>query len=252
VTQPEHPPIEQISDLVAGLLPAAEALALNSHLAACPDCTEERTALLELSDLLAGEGASGIEMPPEVAATLDAAIARASSDRAAQVRSIAPGSHPWRWLAGAAAAVLVVGVGFAGLRALPQGGTDTAASTTGPANRQQHRMTAASGTVGAAESDAVHPPTSSSLELPPAAGGDARLHLTSSADVAAAGRLLSARPALAIAPGTLDCAEPPTGGVASAVSFEGQPAVLSVSPNTHLATVYDCATATRTLLVTGY
>ncbi len=261
MNQPEHPSVEQISDLLAGALPASEAMDANAHLASCEACRDVRRALLDVSTLLADEGAASWVMPPDVATSIDAAIARASAERVAGVRSIdasrsstggsppdssaTGGRQPWKWLMGAAAAVVVVGVGFAGLRALPQQSNDSADSA-GQLQASQPSASFDSGVVGGAESTAgesYSPSDKSPPRIP---------DLSARPAVIAAGRSLARDPADAVSTQEGGCAEPLTGGPTTVVRFEGHPAVLTISRDTRLVTIYDCATATKTLFVTEY
>jgi putative zinc finger protein len=262
VIQPEHPSAERISDLLAGVLPAAEAMDVNAHLASCEACRDERAALLDLTALLADEGAITWEMPSDVAAAIDAAIDRASDERIAGIASLdrAPRTaarQPWRWLAGAAAAVVVVGIGFAGLRALPQQNSDGSSADS------------AAG---------VHTSPPSGAKAPPTSGYDASPHTTHSGnitqDIVGGGiatfpprtspripqtldmpvreRMLESAFSPPIPPNKGGCAQPIAHGPSTLVRFRGHLAVLVVTEAIRVATIYDCATATKTLLVTGY
>ncbi|MDP9319422.1 MAG: hypothetical protein M3O94_10215, partial [Actinomycetota bacterium] len=70
--------------------------------------------------------------------------------------------------------------------------------------------------------------------------------------VPAEARRLAAAPAKAVPPPTAHCAVPITGGPSTVVRFNGNRAVLTITRSTRTVTVYDCATATRSLFVTGY
>jgi hypothetical protein len=233
---------------------------VNAHLASCEVCREQRTALLDLTALLAAEGASPLEMPADVAGSIDAALTRAGAERAAGIPTIAPQPgtasrrsgrrQPLRWLAGAAAAVVVLGVGVAGLRALPSTTSSDAGASTAPDSLQSRDSGQSAGRDGlVAGSGQVKEPAPT---MPESGGAFSPGSLTSAADVAAAGRELSHAPADARRPARSGCAHPLTEGLTTVVQFRGHPAVLTVTPETRLATIYDCATATRTLLVTGY
>jgi hypothetical protein len=245
VTEPQHPSVEEISDLLAGVLPAAEAMDVNAHLAGCAACRAERDALLDVTAWLGEAGAVPVAMPREVSATIDAAIARASTERASR-SGLAP---PWRWLAGAAAAVVVVAGGIAGLRALTEQHSDYNTASTGAADQapqqEQHRPVESAG-----QGQKAMPSASGTAPRQAAIAQSSVLHST--AQVAATARRLAATGDGLIAPTAAGCAAPLTPGLATVVRFEGRPAVLSISLDTRLATVYDCATATKTLVVTGY
>jgi hypothetical protein len=76
----EHPTIEQIADLQEDLLPAAEAAALRAHLAGCEDCQSASEALAQVTDVLAAEGRDVPEIPADVAASIQAALAETRGD----------------------------------------------------------------------------------------------------------------------------------------------------------------------------
>lgn len=256
MTQPEHPPAEQISSLLAGVLPSAEAMEVNAHLASCAACSAERNALLDLTALLADEGALPWEMPSDLAASLDTALARASAERAVGIASIDPahtsaGRQPWKWLAGAAAAVAIVGLGVAGLRALPDHPASHNAGTASNSAAGRHATYAQgqnpdgdSVTAGLPSAGGSSSPGPSSPEVAPA--------ISSTAEVPEIARRLSEDRAKAVSPRAAGCAVPLTGGAATFVRFKGHRAILTIAPDTRLATIYDCATATKTLFVTGY
>jgi putative zinc finger protein len=247
VTEPQHPSVEEISDLLAGVLPAAEAMDVNAHLAGCGVCRAERDALLDVTAWLGEEGAVPVVMPPEVSATIDAAIAQASSERANTERASSPGlARPLRWLAGAAAAVVVVAAGIAGLRALPdQGSASDTAGTAAAGQQEQHRQMDSAG-----KGQKAAPFASGTAPHQAAIAQSFVLHST--AQVAATARRLAANGDGLVAPTAAGCAVPLNPGLVTVVRFQGRPAVLSIGQHTRLATVYDCATATKTLVVTGY
>lgn len=242
MTQSNHPSKERISDLLAGTLPAAEAMQVNAHLTGCAECRDAREALLAVAAVLAEMGASSWAMPVDVVSRVDTALAQASTERAADVRHLdsesvprAGRSRPLTWLLGAAAAVVVATAGVAGIRALPPQGDD-ADSTAAGSEVQDQRYSSS------------HPPSG--------AAGEGRSEgydfstLTADA-VPAAARRLAASPI----PDSLTnhpCARPISGDRSTVVRFAGRPAILSITRDTRTAVVLDCATATRSLFVTGY
>jgi putative zinc finger protein len=250
VTAPVHPAADQISDLVADVLPASEAMSVNAHLAACVECRQVRDDLLDVIALLGDQGSVEVAMPDEVARSLDAALRRAADERAAGVMVLDPvrraaGRQRWRWLAGAAAVAAIVAVGVPGLRSLeaPGGNADDAGSS-------------ADSLRGAVQNGADRPlaPAPS-----PATGfgltGGQVASLRPDQVPAAARHLVSTAPArhqAALPRETGGCAAPIAGRLSAVIRFEGARAVLSVDRATRTATVYDCATATRALLVTGF
>ncbi|GCD98363.1 zf-HC2 domain-containing protein [Embleya hyalina] len=72
----EHIDVEVLSDLVEGLLTAAEAAALDAHLAECAECRDTRDALAEVRELLGGQPPE--PMPADVIARIDDALALAA------------------------------------------------------------------------------------------------------------------------------------------------------------------------------
>lgn len=245
---PVHPSTERISDLLAVVLPAAEAMELNAHLASCAACQQVRDDVIGVVGTLADEGAAPLEMPVDVAASLDAALRRASAERAAGVTMLAPehrphGRQPWKWLAGAAAAVAVVSLGVAGLQALPRSGSDSA--SVAPAGLSPH---------GRAVNRGTHPPEYASPTQVDGGGfaSDDVDSLSPEQVPARARRLATAAPGSTAIPDKLGCAVPITGGPSTVIRFEGKRAVLTVDRDIRVVTVYDCATATQTLFVSGY
>lgn len=125
-----HATPEQLADLHEDLLPDDEKRSVAAHLGTCPDCTEKRNRLAQLSVLM--RTAPSAPMPDSVIARLDSALAEESRRRAAEARPAGkdrdPGSErvvvplqrtgrdrTRRWLAVAgAAAAMVVGVSLVG------------------------------------------------------------------------------------------------------------------------------------------
>ncbi|MFI8457974.1 hypothetical protein [Kitasatospora sp. NPDC085464] len=74
-----HPPVDELADLAEGLIDSPAAVeALHRHLADCAECRETVDALAEVQELL-----GTVETPPmpaDVAARLDAALARAAAE----------------------------------------------------------------------------------------------------------------------------------------------------------------------------
>jgi hypothetical protein len=68
-----HPPVEDISDLVEGLLAPLVADVLRAHLIECAECARTHDALLEIRSLLSAVEQPGI--PEDVAGRIDAALA---------------------------------------------------------------------------------------------------------------------------------------------------------------------------------
>lgn len=259
MTSTPHASADQVADLLEGLLPAGEAMRVNAHLAGCADCRDRRDALLDVTALLAAEGASPEPMPVDLAESLHAAIISAGAGAAepgahsADPLPFPPARRPLSWLAGAAAAAVIAAVGVAGWRALPHDGAATSSSAdgqyranggeAGPASSPGSGPTAASGT----RSDGLLPPSSS---MPPE-----QIPALAPAQVAAAARSVAStgdtsydvRP-LAQA----SCATPPGGATVALVRWRGSIAVLAVDISARTATIFDCRTAHTVLYSTDY
>ncbi|MEJ7628297.1 MAG: zf-HC2 domain-containing protein [Nocardioidaceae bacterium] len=253
MTQSNHQSAERISELLDGGLPAAEALEVNAHLAGCAECREIRESLLAVTTLLADVGASREAMPDDVVARVDAALARVGTERAAGVRRLEPelvrrppARRPLTWLAGAAAAVVIAAVGVAGLKSLPSQDADTAATGGRGADS---RVTDQRGT--SAVPSAVPSGGSAGASGEGEPGHESTLDYLTATDIPAAARRLAAAPKQLL-PTDDRCAAPVVGDRSTVVRFDGRRAVLSIMQDTRTATVLDCATGTRSLLVTGY
>jgi hypothetical protein len=251
-----HLSTEQISDLLAGVPSATEAMAWNAHLASCETCAERRADLLDVMSWLAEESAEPPPMPDDIAARVDDTLARASVERTARgevsaVRQSAV-ARPLKWLAGAAAAVTVISLGVAGLRALPHHANST--DNAGPgADTSQGVKVSLVPSAGAAHGLAGSPGGSTGRGPADGLRDDYSVSAGQVPSLAQSLASTSLRAGLPrYAPTRFGCAEPLTGDSAVVIRFEGHRAVLSLDRSTRLATVYDCATATQTLLVTGY
>jgi hypothetical protein len=256
VSQPEHPSADRIADLLDGSLPAAEAMSVNAHLAGCAECSDVRSALVDVTAVLREEGAAEWTMPTDVAASLDEAIAGAAATRSAggEVHEPRAGRRPvqrWRWLAGAAAAVTVVGIGVAGLHAI-SATNDNDAATTPAAPRAESANGAASagaGKLGPTFRAPAKPHRGISTNRNQQMNGAPRL---TAGKLPAEARRLAADRTRPRPPASDGCADPIGGGISTVISWEGHRAVLDVSPRTRTATVLDCATAVRPLYTTGF
>jgi hypothetical protein len=83
-----HPSPDELADLRADALEAERTAEVSAHVVACPSCSDELAAMAEVEILLAEAGHAPIAMPADVAASLDAALARASLEREAGVPSL--------------------------------------------------------------------------------------------------------------------------------------------------------------------
>ena len=263
VTQPEHPSVEQISDLLAGVLPAAEAMDVNAHLASCEACRDERDRPARPDRPARRRGGD----PPGDAAGrggLDRCRDRSGQRRAGGRcrRSRLEPAQPagggrasrWRWLAGAAAAVVVVGVGFAGLRALPHDSSDDAGASAGHPPQSERRPEQRRGPAGHRRRRVrVRRRTDAGRRRCPRRRCGPRASRSARPRCRQPARRLAVTPADARRPRER-AAAPRRSPVARrrVVRFKGHLAVLTITRDTRLATIYDCATATRTLFVTGY
>jgi hypothetical protein len=119
-----HPSPDELADLRADSLGPDRSAEIAAHVVTCSSCTDELAAMDDVEILLSAAGREPLLMPTEVAASLDAALARASLERAAGVASLDEkrGEHPPAELAaggrsrlsklipalGAAAAVFII------------------------------------------------------------------------------------------------------------------------------------------------
>lgn len=248
MTSPVHPAPEQIADLQEGNLPAHDVIDVTAHVATCTECGALRDALLDVTAFLGEEGATDWQLPPEVAARLDGALSRASSDRADGVRHLgderrSSTRQPLRWLAGAAAAVVIAGAGVTGWQALSNQHTSSTATSGDQENSGPDRPAIGQFAGGAA-------------------GAGVPSGIRTAAGVAREARRLAegTRPPDGTAPLSTtatprsgpQCATPTTGSRSHTVMFRGRFTVLSIDPATRMATIYDCATASRALFTTSY
>ena len=70
-----HPDVDQVAELLAGLLPAPEERRLREHLAGCADCARLAQQLEDVSGVLRAEGQATTPIPQDVAHRLDSALA---------------------------------------------------------------------------------------------------------------------------------------------------------------------------------
>ncbi len=247
MTQPQHASADLLADLLEGNVSAAEAMSVNAHVAGCAECADLRDALLDVSRVLAEEGAAPWQMPADLASSLDAALAAAGAERAGNVVSLGTARsrrrRPLTWLAGAAALVVVAGAGVAGWRAMaPEGGSSSSASAPN------------------ADSASVSPSDGAGNALTPSSrlpniGNSTISNAISSVTAAglpARARQLAAHPSHRVAPAAYQCADPLGDGISTVVLWQGKRAVLDVQPATRTATVLDCKTAVQSLYTTGY
>lgn len=70
-----HPDVDQVAELLAGLLPAPEERRLREHLAGCADCARLAQQLEDVSGVLRAEGQVTTPIPEDVAHRLDSVLA---------------------------------------------------------------------------------------------------------------------------------------------------------------------------------
>jgi hypothetical protein len=131
-----HPSLDELADLREGLLADADSARLRDHVGGCADCAAEVAALAEVSTVLRDAGAEPVAMPDSVAEAIDAALRDAATMPSAQrePRRLEPvESRRLRWLkpafgwaAGVAAAAVIVGGGVIGLGGAGGGSDDNA------------------------------------------------------------------------------------------------------------------------------
>ncbi len=257
MSQPEHPSADRISDLLAGSLPASEAMSVNAHLSGCAACADLRAELLDVTAVLAEEGAADWPIPADVAAGLDTALAAAATERSGRAGATSESAttpdrstgsrRRLQWLAGAAAAVVIAGVGFAGVRAISDNGGSTSSSATpgadqSAAGRERSRQNVTAG--GVSSGARVIPPAGS-------AGVGHIVHSLTKAQVPVRARELADHAPTGKSAKTPGCAVP-TGGPAVVVEWRGRPAVLTLRTSSRTATIVDCTTGQTPLYVTHY
>ncbi len=263
-----HPSIDQIADLDAGLLPAAESSLLTAHLDECASCREVLTGLAEVEALLAHSSQQALPIPADVASAIDAALDRARAEDAAGVVSLAEhrtaseaGSgtdparrRPARLLLGTAAAVAVFAVGGAVVDQLGLLSGSESDSTAAQVADQERGGNAGSGSNGLnPEADSSKGADNQSLQVPRSAAPTLDRN---NAAAYAAGLDAAAVP---VAKPPADCT--PTNDEAfvsggrtteSLVSFEGSRAVLRLDQQHREFTVYACPGPERVLYQSSY
>jgi hypothetical protein len=153
-----------------------------------------------------------------------------------------------RWLAGAAAAVAVAGIGVAGWHAVGDGGGTNSAGTPGSGLERTVNNDYVSGS-GAEPGSS---PPSTIFAGGSAGSADGLIPVVRPARVSAFAQALVERPARRVPPAKFHCATPISGGPSTVVYWHGHPAVLVVNPATQTATILDCATAVHPLYSSGY
>ena len=266
----EHPTVDQIADLDAGLLQAAEAAEVSGHLAECGECQEVLVQLHDVTDLLAAEGRQPLPIPVEVATSLDAALERARIEQEAGVPSLverratsvdagtAPGEEATpvtgrthrraRMLLGAAAAVVVLGVGAAVASNLVSGGeVGQDSSTAGAAQSGGQAQGSASdkqqpGAAAGPTSERAAEPTPtldrSNVDAYARQLADGTVHPVPAAPVCGTSHAFD----------TASRADQPS----SLVEYDGKQALLTVDTQRHRLIVFSCPGPGRVLYTSAY
>lgn len=124
-----HPSIDVLADLCGDVRDDGETRAARAHLASCDSCTETYAVLADLPSQLAAMSAAPI--PMDVALRIEAAIVRASDERAAPAAVAIHGARRRgavaRWVLGTAAVGAAAAVaGFVLVNGVPGGVSTTA------------------------------------------------------------------------------------------------------------------------------
>jgi len=137
-----HPSVDELADLREGLLAQADEARVREHVDGCSACAVELAALDEVAVMLRETGAEPIAMPAAVARAIDDALSQAAATPSARPLPERVAAVPARsrrhwakpafgWLAGAAAAVVVIGGIGVGLDQVGSRSDDTAADSSG-------------------------------------------------------------------------------------------------------------------------
>jgi hypothetical protein len=257
VTEERHLSADLIADLLDGSLAAAEVEPARSHLADCATCSAARDDQVFVATLLSEDAAVGIAMPSDIAIALDAAIVRASLERRDRPTEAAPATPsrwraPWalKWLAGAAATVVVAGIGVAGWQAIDVGGSDSNTASDSAGTPTFGNLSIG----GQAGSEVEHPRKSGAPSPPSFTGGPVNgvVARVTAAEVPQQARKLVANPGSRVTPQSRGCSTPIGGDTATVIQYQGHFAVLSLNLSTRTATVLDCKTAVQQLLSVGF
>jgi hypothetical protein len=251
--RPRHPTVDELADLREGLLAGADEARVRAHVADCDECTAETAALDDVSAMLREVGSQPIAMPASVARAIDDAISDASAVRASSPAPAVIAARPpsrrrrawvkpaFGWLAGAAAAAIIVG----GTGALINGraSNDTAGSAATDAQAESS---------GGSSAQDPRSPQPTAKDAPKHL--DKRNLLDYARAFAATGsrpRVEPERPkpdALDGAGGwARDCAVHGIGGLREPVVWNGELAVLVVRRSDRQALVYACDATPRLL-----
>jgi anti-sigma factor RsiW len=235
-----HPSVDDLADLAEGLLPAERSGEVSGHLASCADCTRVAAALEEVQATLALAASSPEPIPESVSRTIDDALRRASAERAAGVTSLAERrdrpqvplarQRPPRWavIAGAAAAVVVVG--YAGSSLLDNGGgTNSSADQGGSANAVAGGGAAGTGRTPSKAEGSSQPPGKAAEDV-----------VTPKTLAGYATRLVAGRGYIGRSTNCGATVRAPAGASVATVRWKGRRAAVVADPSSHRVKVYNC------------
>jgi anti-sigma factor RsiW len=241
VAELAHPSVDDLADLAEGLLADQRLQAVSAHLATCGDCAAAAAALDEVRVMLADAGSVAEPMPQSVSAALDAALRRASAERAAGVTSLTgrrsaarPRARRWAVLAGAAAAVVVLG--YVGASLLHGGGGGDTTSSADSGGRSAPVNSAAGG--AATGSNAPPATRQPSFSEPPL--GKASDVVTPRTLSAYASRLVNSHRFVDRTPTCRAAVHVPAGASVATVRWKGRRAAVVADPSSHRVNVYAC------------
>jgi hypothetical protein len=252
-----HPSLDELADHREGLLPPADEARVGAHLDGCRDCAGAMATLDDVAVALRDAGAEPVTMPDSVARSIGAALAQAAANGAQRPTAARNAPEPTRarhrwvkpafgWLAGTAAAVVVIGGIGAGLNNLGSGSDDSAAggNTSAAADRPGPES---SPTGGHAGSKAGTQPELKRVSPDNLSDYARAFALESSAPRSTYG--YDARNDSAYA---ARCPSRGIGGLRQPVIWEGAKAVMVVRRGAKVASVYSCDATPRLLYSAPY
>jgi hypothetical protein len=241
VAELAHPSVDDLADLAQGLLADQRREEVAAHLATCGDCAAAAAALDEVQVMLADVGSIPEPMPLSVSAALDAALRRASAERAAGVTSLtvrrsAARSRSRRWavLAGAAAAAVVLG--YVGANLLHGGGGGETTTSSADSGGGSAAVNSAAG--GVAKGSNAPTTRQPSLGAPPL--GKASDVVTPRTLSAYASRLVDSHRFVDRTPSCRAAVHVPAGASVATVRWKGRRAAVVADPSSHRVKVYAC------------
>jgi len=269
VNASRHPTIDQIADLDAGVLPAADAGEVSAHLDACASCRDVVTALADVRTLLVDHGRTVPPIPADVATAVDAALERTRAEQAAGVMSLSehrkrsdlpespspsPRRRPGRLVLGAAAAIAVFAVGGAVVDQLGLlHGSQSDSAATAAAEGTGGDPGAGTAKDGSQGYDSGSGPDNPALRIPRSAAPTLdQNNVAAYAAGLASAAVPVASPPTRCSPGGVQ-PQTSTGEPREAlVSFDGSRAVLRLDRQHRQFTVYACPGPERVLYRSSY